>query len=183
MDSFSFLELLMALPLCAVYSTVYENAIYQLQNAFWCREDADREEGMWWQLDLGTGFAFIFFNVSDKKSYYFSPCYQHSSNCCHLPQNQFCTRPLACSGRCCFTWSRCPLQLQHLSIPEASFALSSCSVSPDCWQNTGCRTSRAEGAGEQLQHAVSLSPAPRAGWGMLLPGLLAVLEDASGLVN
>lgn len=51
--------------------------------------------GCWiWVLAL-----LLFFLMSlIRKAYYSSPCYQHSSNCCHLPQNQFCTRPLACSG-------------------------------------------------------------------------------------
>lgn len=75
MDSFSFLELLMALPLYAVYNTqLMKVQFFSCTMLSGAGRDADRAEGAWRQLDLGSGFAvlsFFILNVSDKKSLLF----------------------------------------------------------------------------------------------------------------
>jgi len=75
-DSFSFLELLMALPLYAVHNTQFMKVqFFSCTMLSGAGRDADRAEGAWWQLDLGSGFAvlsfFFFLNVSEKKGLLF----------------------------------------------------------------------------------------------------------------
>lgn len=73
--------------------------------------------GCWiWVLAL----LLFFFNVSDKKSLLFFSLLPAQQQLLSFATESVLHQAISLLWRCCFTWSRCPLQLQHLPIPVGS---------------------------------------------------------------